>query len=167
MIVNLPEPFQPNWTEKGVEEGLKFLRETHRKQPVNRNGMYAIYNADGQSMYAELRGDCHAGVASGWRGSAFIATLTHTKENCNRTSYCGGVDPIPKEIPFEEVRDLWYDWLINRSFISAYVYPTGLKTAVDLGLIISTEIPANLVGAACMLSRHLREKFGREIGRAS
>lgn len=151
-----------------VDSGLEFLKTTHLKLKKgtiqNRNGMFCKVHPDGKRIDV-LEGACHAYLRSdAVIGYSCVATLSHPFKDLNRTSHSGSVVLDVTEIKgYEEVHNLWYDWLCNRSVFKDCIL-TDFETSLKLGLVIDADIPANTLAALCILTRHTREKWGKVQG---
>lgn len=138
----------------------------NKKDP---NGIFH-YNQIINGASDVINGACHGNLQNATvKNPSLIATYTHPRKDCNRPSYHAQVEMALTEKQHSEVTNHYYDWLINRSFASRFLIDpisgeggtSDLSFATGVGLLIRTDIPANLLAAICMLSRHTRERFGR------
>ena len=143
-----------------------------------KNPYYNKHDPKGNFHYNEIingsadviNGACHGNLQNSTvQNPSLIATYTHPRKDCNRPAYHSQVEMGLSEKQHSEIANHYYDWLINRSFASRFLIDpisgeggtSDLSFATGVGLLIRTDIPANLLAAICMLSRHTRERFGR------
>lgn len=145
---------------KAVEEtAISFFEECREK--TNHNGMFCVLSKDGDVLYRQFKGQCHAGLnfsiytKVGKRFS--VATLGHHMKDWNRPNYDGIVMQLIED---DTAVRAYYDWLINRCIFSGwFLTPTSVDFALEHGFIISCEAPSNVLAWLCMATRWPRENY--------
>lgn len=161
--------FESKHSKASVERGIKFLEKTQRdliKGNIrNNNGMYAKLGVDSRYDDKVLTGQCHLRIGNKLETSTpnvfepcdLVATLTHRldKYPSYKDMYKGRFDSYLND---PEAVERFTQWFTQQSMYSRFFVPMPLEFNTQYGLLISTDIPAQILQNMCIISRHTREK---------
>lgn len=160
-------PYSPKYTSEDVQAARQWLLDNRGH---GSNGVYALFE-DGKKIYSQISDACHGGLnritydSSRLKkaGPSILATLTHDPKftNCGRL-YRSSVQDV-RNMNSEAV-SLWYSWLLEKSPFKRFILETSLEQALESGLLLSCDLPNNLLLSICILSRHQREWHGHVVG---
>lgn len=153
--------FESKHSKESVERGIKFLESTQEKLKTSKlnnfNGMYAKLSTDPRYDVHITNGQCHARIGQMIDGECdLIATLTH--DLMLYPNYRDNKDAYPTYNYNSEITERFTAWFTQQSMYSRFFVPMPLEFNVRAGLLISTDIPPEILQNMCIISRHTREK---------
>lgn len=118
------------------------------------NAGWCRYNG---KEFTYRHGACHGGWSSGEK-PAVVATISnwwHYRE----PSYVETYSPHFKDLLPEEIGMRFYDWFVNRSWASEYLYAPNVEFAAKRGVIVDTkEVPYGVALAVFTMNRNCGEQ---------
>lgn len=141
---------------KKKHASLKELIAQSRKDDIPRVGGVSSYvlfvqNKDGRiAVVNQIKDVCHARIENTYsRVKGHIVGVIDYQTNYETA--------VKKE--YHGAYRKWVDWIVNRSPWSLAYQPKTVKNILENGVLMNVECPADIVGAACIALRIMKEQY--------